>query len=107
MSKYHQTVFKFVCVSLLIGLLLVINSITAAQGVGKGDLNQDGQINWADVELVRANFRQNNPAADVNQDGLVNIQDLTIIGSHFNETVEEVASENSAPRLIYLPLMVK
>jgi len=50
-----------------------------------GDVNGDGQINCADIALVKASFGKRtgqpgfNPAADVNNDGVVNVLDLAIV----------------------------
>jgi hypothetical protein len=49
------------------------------------DVNGDGQINCADVELVQTSFGKKtgqpgfNPAADVNKDGVVNVLDLALV----------------------------
>jgi hypothetical protein len=51
----------------------------------EGDVNGDGMINCADIELVKASFGTKtgqagfNPAADVNKDGVVNVLDLAIV----------------------------
>jgi hypothetical protein len=50
-----------------------------------GDINSDGQINCADIALVKASFGRRtgqpgfNPRADVNGDGVVNVLDLAIV----------------------------
>lgn len=50
-----------------------------------GDVNGDGQINCADIALVKASFGLRtgqpgfNPSADVNHDGVVNVLDLAIV----------------------------
>ena len=49
------------------------------------DVNGDGQINCADVDLVKASFGKKtgqpgfNAAADVNKDGVVNVLDLALV----------------------------
>jgi hypothetical protein len=49
------------------------------------DVNGDGQINCADVDLVKASFGKKtgqpgfNPAGDVNKDGVVNVLDLALV----------------------------
>ena len=50
-----------------------------------GDVNGDGQINCADIAIVKASFDKRtgqpgfDPSADVNHDGVVNVLDLAIV----------------------------
>ncbi|MBL8225038.1 MAG: thrombospondin type 3 repeat-containing protein [Chromatiales bacterium] len=41
-----------------------------------GDLNNDGQVNFADLAVFRTLFMTSNPDADFNGDGIVNFADL-------------------------------
>jgi hypothetical protein len=41
-----------------------------------GDLNNDGQVNFADLSVFRTRFMTSNPDADFNGDGIVNFADL-------------------------------
>jgi probable HAF family extracellular repeat protein len=60
-------------------------AITQTPAQSAEDVNGDGQINCADVDLVKASFGKKtgqpefNPAADVNRDGVVNVIDLALI----------------------------
>jgi hypothetical protein len=53
---------------------------------GDADLNGDGQINCADLAIVKASFGKKvgqtgfDPRADVNRDGIVNVIDLSMVG---------------------------
>ncbi len=49
----------------------------------QGDLNGDGFVNSADLDLIRANWGTNNAAGDANGDGIVNSADLDIVRSNW------------------------
>ncbi len=49
----------------------------------QGDLNGDGFVNSADLDLIRANWGTNNPAGDANGDGIVNSADLDIVRANW------------------------
>lgn len=49
----------------------------------QGDLNGDGAVNSADLDLIRANWGTNNPAGDASGDGIVNSSDLDIVRSNW------------------------
>jgi hypothetical protein len=59
---------------------------TASQIVG--DVNGDGVVNCADLDIVKASFGKKlgqagfDGRADVNVDGIVNLLDLQIVASH-------------------------
>jgi len=54
-----------------------------------GDVNGDGIVNCADLNLVKASLGQRrgeagyNPQADINGDGVISEEDLTIVVSRF------------------------
>jgi len=55
------------------------------------DINKDGKVNMADINLVDKNFGKKvtnttNPNPDVNGDGVVDILDLVIVCQHYGET---------------------
>lgn len=45
------------------------------------DVNQDGQVNIFDINLVSSNWGQAGPTGDANHDGTVNIFDINLISS--------------------------
>jgi hypothetical protein len=53
-----------------------------------GDLNGDGAVNCADINIVMASFGKSlgqsgyNPVADVNHDGIVNVKDLSWVSQY-------------------------
>jgi hypothetical protein len=46
----------------------------------RADFNQDGEVNDADFQILRADFIKNEPGlvTDLNQDGRVNLHDYTV-----------------------------
>lgn len=52
------------------------------------DVNRDGAVNLADLNLVLANFGQVSLDGDTNQDGLVNLADLNTVLAAFGTTCE-------------------
>ena len=62
-------------------------SVTIIYGLA-GDVNQDGQVDTADLVIVSDSFNTIPPvneAADVNCDGIVDIYDLVLIGIGFGQ----------------------
>ncbi|MFU8830386.1 MAG: GC-type dockerin domain-anchored protein, partial [Phycisphaerales bacterium] len=51
-----------------------------------GDVNGDGAVDLADLNLVLANFGTNNPAGDANGDGVVDLADLNLVLANFGST---------------------
>ncbi len=51
-----------------------------------GDVNGDGMVNFADINIVLGQWLQTGPtlSADLNDDGIVNFEDLNIVLGHFN-----------------------
>ncbi len=60
-----------------------------------GDVNRDGVIDQADIDLIRAAWQSTpsspnwNPDADLNGDGIVNILDVTPASVHYGLTIEQ------------------
>lgn len=58
---------------------------TQAPGQMAADVNGDGQINCADVTIIKASFGKKSgqagfePRADINKDGIVNVVDLSLV----------------------------
>ncbi len=50
---------------------------------GRGDLNGDGKINLADLNLLMAAWGKSNSSADFNSDGTVDLKDLNILMSNW------------------------
>lgn len=87
----------------LIGLFLICSVIATyfvqsvvtvnADDAIKGDVNNDGIINMADVILLAGAFNAMNgdskysPAYDLNNDGVINMADVIIIAGKFNTVV--------------------
>ena len=66
--------------SFLTVLLLALVSFTAsAQSYPRGDVNQDGGVNIADVTTLIDNLLTGVTQGDVDQDGAVNIADVTCL----------------------------
>jgi virginiamycin B lyase len=61
---------------------------TTYVAVAPGDLNGDGAVNCADINVVRSSFGKTvgqpgyNPVADVNHDGVVNVKDLSWVSQY-------------------------
>ena len=51
----------------------------------EGDLNGDGYVGSADLDLVRANWGQKSIEGDANGDGRVDSQDLDLVRAHWGE----------------------
>ena len=55
-----------------------------------GDVNGDGEVNCADLAIVKASFGKKagqtgfDPRADVNNDGIVNVLDLSFVAKHLH-----------------------
>jgi hypothetical protein len=50
-----------------------------------GDLDADGVVGCADVEILKAHYGEQGGVADLNGDGVVDIFDLSILLSRFAE----------------------
>ncbi len=51
-----------------------------------GDVNADGTVNLADLNLVLGNFGQTTPDGDTNGDGQINLADLNAVLAAFGQT---------------------
>lgn len=51
-----------------------------------GDLNHDGTVNQADLDIVLAHFDTTDPEGDVNADGVTDLLDLSILLSHWGQS---------------------
>ena len=63
-------------------------ALTVGASYKSGDINQDGDVNIVDLNILLTNFGQmspaiSNPRADINKDGDVNIVDLNILLTNF------------------------
>lgn len=66
----------------LLSLLLALPFNAMAQSSPRGDVNGDGEVNIADINVVIdiiLDGKTVTPAADVNGDGEVNIADINVI----------------------------
>ncbi|WP_081926907.1 endo-1,4-beta-xylanase [Pseudobacteroides cellulosolvens] len=76
----------------------------------KGDLNNDGVINMADVILLATKF--NSVAGDgkyvasydLNSDGSINMADVIIIASNFNKTVSTTTTTTTTTKVTPTPI---
>ena len=59
--------------SIALGLLLLSSTVTAS------DLNGDGVVDLADLDILRASFYTHDARADLNHDGIVNFADLAVL----------------------------
>jgi len=64
---------------------VVPDATTAVPAQMAADVNGDGQINCADIAIVKASFGKRtgqtgfDPRADVNHDGIVDVRDLAAV----------------------------
>ena len=63
------------------------NKNTSAAVSGKGDLNNDGNINVSDISKIAAHIKGkkmlgNGKVADINNDSTVNVTDLSLLAAH-------------------------
>jgi len=70
----------------------------------KGDINDDGYVNYLDGILLGAAFNSTpndpnwNPSADLNEDGYINYLDAIILGANFGQSVfPSGSSSNNCP----------
>lgn len=88
MNRYKQrliAIITVVTVSLLGSLWLILSQ--AADPSGKGDINRDGRVTAADLNLLYAAYGTRNASVDVNGDGIVNVVDFSIVLRNFGSTV--------------------
>lgn len=60
-----------------------LGSTAASSPPCDGDVNGDGSVNLADLNLVLANFGATTPNGDANGDGVVNLADLNLVLANF------------------------
>ena len=65
-----------------------------------GDLNGDGAVNSADLDLIRGNWGTTNSAGDANDDGIVNSGDLDIVRANWGATAAAATPEPSTFMLL-------
>ena len=88
-------------------VLLSVSALFASQNVysatGPWDVNYDGVVDKADLDIVSKNFGSKNASADVNGDGIVNILDLVLVAKHFGEKYElpnEIIGKGGSPMVL-------
>ena len=62
------------------------------KSIGAADVNQDGQVNESDLELVSQSLGSSSPAnprVDVNRDGQVDVNDLALVSRHISEGMSD------------------
>jgi formylglycine-generating enzyme required for sulfatase activity len=92
--KIVLTVLVFVIISLL-------QSIATAVELHSWDVNQDGVVDKADLDVISNNFGSKNASADVNSDGIVNILDLVLVVKHFGEKYDNtIIGKDGAPMVL-------
>ena len=83
MSGYLYAVHNFEA-SLFPELPLTFNTTLLG-----GDVDGNGIIGQADLEVVGNVFNTTNYNADINGDGIIDIYDLTLVGKNFNKTAPQ------------------
>ena len=91
--KIVLTVLVFVIISLL-------QSIAIAVEPHPWDVNQDGVVDKADLDIISNNFGSKNASSDVNSDGIVNILDLVLVVKHFGEKYDNIIGKDGAPMVL-------
>ncbi len=72
-------------------------TITNEKGMFEpGDVNEDGVINDADVDLMISHFGKQDVIYDLNRDGLVDLSDLNYIASSINSIDKSIKVENTS-----------
>jgi formylglycine-generating enzyme required for sulfatase activity len=94
--KTHKIVLS-VLVFVIISLL---QSIATAVELHPWDVNQDGVVDKADLDIISNNFGSKNASADVNSDGIVNILDLVLVSKHFGEKYDNIIGKDGAPMVL-------
>lgn len=64
--------------------IVPVGEMPAEMTLSGGDMNADGCINQADIDLLVAYLESTNSAADITGDGLSNLADLAILTGNFN-----------------------
>jgi hypothetical protein len=79
----------FVGVFASIGAYLLFRSFAASPpgNIAYGDLNGDGTVNQADLNILLSHYGTTDPSADVNGNGTVDITDQSIFLRHFGSGV--------------------
>ncbi len=94
-NKIAKNKFLFkVCISIPIFLLIFLGVIYATY-INKGDLNGDGEVDYADVSLLQLHLINSKQLpedklknADMNGDGEITITDLTLLIQKVEKTLE-------------------
>jgi sulfatase modifying factor 1 len=92
-----------IAIAFLLSVSLLLASQNVYSAAGPWDINQDGVVDKADLDIVIENFGSKNASADVNGDGIVNILDLVLVAKHFGEKYElpnEIIGKDGAPMLL-------
>jgi sulfatase modifying factor 1 len=88
---------------LSVSLLFASQNVYSAAEPHPWDVNLDGVVDKADLDIVSQNFGSKNASADVNGDGIVNILDLVLVAKHFGEKYEipnEIIGKDGAPMVL-------
>ena len=94
--KIVLTLLVFVFISLL-------QSIATAVESHPWDVNQDGIVDKADLDIISNNFGSKNASADVNGDGIVNILDLVLVVKHFGEKYDNTIIGKDGVPMVLIP----
>lgn len=84
-------------------LLLAVNSLPPEMWLAGGDLNQDGCIDQADIDLITAAFSSGAMDTDINQDGLISAIDIAILTGNYQTTC--ALSMTATPQPMSLPVI--
>lgn len=80
---------KVLALALAAAIIMVAGGVVSTDAAKKprsADLNRDGVVNQADLDILIKHYGTKNRRADLNKDGKVNIFDLSILLSQIKET---------------------
>ncbi len=84
MDKYNITMALSIIALLVSTATIAVLLQNEYEVFSEYDLNDDGKVNEADLEIVRDSFGTDNLEFDFNDDGKVNVLDLIIVRNNLD-----------------------
>jgi hypothetical protein len=87
-----KSILLFVLIFALVGGYILLRSFASSppSNIAYGDLNGDGIVNSADLNILIGSWGIASASADINGNGIVDIGDLSILLSHYGSSVTGV-----------------